>query len=65
MNVNVKITGTKHNIKCLDCGHTWGVYLDENEELPEGWNICLKCASRKIECEGECKDERVTERKRG
>lgn len=44
--MNVRIVGTKHNILCLDCGNSWGVYLDNDEKLPVGWNVCLKCAGK-------------------
>lgn len=27
---DVEITGTKYNIRCIKCGHTWGVYLLES-----------------------------------
>ena len=51
--MNVQIMGTKHNVKCLDCGHKWGVYLDQDNKLPDGWNVCLKCASKNLDVKKE------------
>lgn len=56
---NVKINGTKHNVECLDCGHRWGVYLGANNKLPEGWNVCLKCASKNLDVKENVKNEQV------
>ena len=42
----VTIIGTKHNVRCNEFSRQWGVYLDENNELPAVWDVCLKCASR-------------------
>lgn len=57
--MQVKIVGTKHNLKCMDCGHTWGVYLDQDNKLPEGWNVCLKCASKNLDVKENVNNERV------
>jgi hypothetical protein len=39
--------GTKINVMCTECGRKWGVYLEADDKLPSGWNICLKCESIK------------------
>lgn len=51
--MTVTIIATKHDVKCSECKRTWGVYLDQDNKLPDGWNICLKCASKKMNVEKE------------
>jgi hypothetical protein len=40
---NVIITGIKVNLICRRCNHTWGVYLVNNQSLPNGGCICSSC----------------------
>jgi hypothetical protein len=42
------ISGIKFNIVCSNNpNHSWGVYLNADGSLPEGWDVCIKCFSNK------------------
>jgi hypothetical protein len=45
----VKITAIKLSMRCVDCGHTWGVFLDEHGQLPSTGDKCLECSKKKSE----------------
>ena len=47
-NEYIKITSLKINVRCKECNHTWGVYLQDKSILPEGWHVCVKCASKQF-----------------
>ena len=44
---SIEIGAKLVRIKCKQCHSIWGVYLNEDGSLPEGWNVCLKCEGRK------------------
>ena len=47
-NEYAKVLSVKANMECKECGHAWGVYLRDKSTLPEGWFVCVKCASRQM-----------------
>jgi hypothetical protein len=56
----VKVEGIKFNVTCRNNpSHKWGIYLNSDGSLPVGWNVCLKCSSKKFI--SECREEIVKE----
>lgn len=59
MNITIKnveldkiaITGIKVNITCKKCFKTWGVYLNDNYQLPVGWDSCSRCKRNNADVE--------------
>jgi len=46
-NESIEIVAKLFRIKCKQCHSIWGVYQNEDGDMPEGWNVCLKCEGRK------------------
>jgi hypothetical protein len=43
----VILTGTKLDLKCPKCSHSWGVHINPiSGELPYRWDVCVSCVSR-------------------
>lgn len=50
----VEITGIKFNVACKNnSNHNWGVYLNTDGSLPDGWNVCIKCFSNNRSVKGD------------